>query len=515
MTGRLCQRKSEESALVEVAQEDMMEELADAVCSQYCSQLKPDEPLAESRELGQKEEAGETGMSHEAEQDRNVLAEGIEQGAPNWAASVEQKRGPEGAGWTGEIVQDSMEERAEIMDNQQLEVEKEPEQGKVSEKVQGEINTTVLNQAEDKVLEEERTVGRSQLWDEEKIAEDQEKELENMLWNQGIQQKLLDLTQDREEKQRGQEDTTWSRGTEQDRLEEMAKMARDQQLNVEKEQEEDTRLDGNELVKTSVTAEIEGDQVKMLEKKGKGERSWNLEECLGGAEEGKERKLDEKERVTWTDKLQYDALNITIVKTQSLESGEEQGEGIELDADHQIMKETVTKNEEVQQPLLDKAEMETSQKKALEGEEKERCLYWEPKETEIMIEQKRGVPELEKGENCKQGELPEKGKTEENLKQEVEESVKNEIHFTEEKQEQQIREEWCENNQEEQPEILVDTCGLSVEMMEVAETTSDQSNQLGNTTKNLVYPTSLDTDLLAGPRAFPHDVSIIIKENGA
>ncbi|XP_034279269.1 golgin subfamily A member 6-like protein 22 [Pantherophis guttatus] len=513
MTGRLCQRKSEESALVEVAQEDMIEELADAVCSQYCSQLKPDEPLAERRELGQMEEAGETGMSHEAEQDRNVLAEGIEQGAPNWAASVEQKRGPEGARWTGEIVQGSMEERAEIMDNQQLEVE--PEQRKVGEKAQGEINTAALNQAEDKVLEEERTVGRSQLWDEEaeKIAEDQEKELENRLWNEGIQQKPLDLTQDREEKQRGQEDATWSRGTQQDRLEEMAKMARDQQLNVEKEQGEDIRLDGNEQVKTSVTAEIERDQVKMLEEKGKDERSWNLEECLGGAEEGKERKLDEKERelegVTWTNELQYDALNVTIVKTQGLESGEEQGEGIELDADHQIMKEIVTKNEEVQQPLLDKVEMETSQKKALEGEEKERCLYWEPKETEIMIEQKREAPELEKGENCKQGDLPEKGKIEENLKQEVEESVKNEINFTREKQEQQIREEWCENNQEEQPEILVDTCGLSVEMMEVAETTSDQSNQLGETTKILVYPTSLDTDLLAGPRVFPHDVATL------
>ncbi|XP_058037534.1 apolipoprotein B receptor [Ahaetulla prasina] len=516
MTGRFYQRKSEESALVEVAQEDMIEELANAVCSQYCSQLKPDETLPERRELGQVEEAGETEMSQEVEQDRNLLAEGIEQGEPNWTASVEQERGPEVAGWTGEIVQGSMEERAKIMDNQQLEVEKEQEEGKMDDRVQGEINTAALTQAEDKMLEKERTVGKSQLWDEEaeKIAEDQEKELENMLWNEGNQQKLLDLTQDREEKQRGQEDTTWSRGTQQDRLEEMAKMARDQQLNVEKEQAEDTRLDGNEQVKTSVIAETEGDQVKMLEEKGKGERSWNVEECLGGTEEGEERKLDEKERglegVTWTDKFQYDALNVTIVKTQGLESGEEQREGTELDtAGYQIMKEMVTKNKEIQQPLLDKVEMETSQKKAPEGEEKERYLYWEPKETEIMIEQKRGAPELEKGENFNQGDLPEKGKTEENLKQEVEESVKNEIHFTGENQEQPIREEWYESNQEEQPEILVGTCGLSVEMMEVAETTSDQSNQLGETTKNLVYPTSLDADLLAGPRAFPHDVATL------
>ncbi|XP_032092888.1 apolipoprotein B receptor [Thamnophis elegans] len=756
MTGRFYQRKSEEFALVEVAQEDMTEELEDAICSQYCSQycsqLNPDELLAERRELGQMEEARKTEMSQEAEQDRNVLPEEIEQEALNWAASVEQKRGLEGTGWTGEMVQGSMEETVE-MDNQQLEVGKEQEEENVGEKVQGEINTATLNQAEDKVLEEERTVGESHLWDEEaeKITDDQEKELGNMLWNKGIQQKLLDLTQHREEKQRGQEDATWSRGTQQGRLEEMAKMARDQQLNVEKEQEEDTRVDGNEQVKPSVAAEIEGDQVKMLEEKRKGERSCNLEECLGGTEEGKERKLDEDEReleritwtnklqydalnvaivktqdlesgeeqregirldtdhqimkevvtkneevqqpllhkaemetsqkkalegeakerdlywepketeimikqesgapelekggnckqgdlsekeerglegvtwtdkfqydalnvakvktqglesgeeqgegieldadhqimkeivtkneevqqplldkaemetsqkkalegeekerdlywepketeimieqesgapelekggnckqgdlsekeerglegVTWTDKFQYDALNVAIVKTQGLESGEEQGEGIELDADHQIMKEIVTKNEEVQQPLLDKAEMETSQKKALEGEEKERDLYWEPKETDIMIEQEKEEPELEKGGNCKQGDLPEKAKTEENLNQEVEESVKNEILVTGRKQEQQMEEEWWESNQEEQPELLVGTCGLSVDMLEVAETTSDQSNQLGETTKNLVYPTSLDTDLLAGPRAFPHDVTTL------
>ncbi|KAG8140377.1 hypothetical protein E2320_003121 [Naja naja] len=522
VTGGLCKRKSEESALMEVAQEDIIEELADAVCSQYCSQLKPDEYLAERQELGQMEKAGKIGMSQEAEQDRNILAEGIEQGARNWAASVEQKRGPEGAEWTGEIVQDSLEERAEIMNNQQLEVEKEQEEGKVGEKEQeegkvgekkwGEINIAALNQAEDKMFEEERTVGKSQLWDgeEEKITEDQEKELENMLWNEGIQQKLQDLTQDREEKQRGQEDATWTRGTQQDRLEDMAKMARDQQLNVEKQQE-DTKVDGNEQVKASVTAESERDQVKMLEEKGKDEKSWNLEEWLGGIEEEQDKKLDENERglegITWTDKLQYDALNVTIMKTQCLESGEEEGEAREVDTDHLIMKEIAAKKEEVQQPSLDKAEMETSQKKALEPEEKEIYLHWEPKETEIMIEHKRETPELEKGGNYKQGDLPEKGKAEENLKQEVEESVKNEIHFTGGKQEQQTRVESWESNQEEQPEILVDTCGLSVEMLEVAETTSGQSNQLEETTKNLVYPTSLDTHLLAGPRAFPHDVT--------
>uniref|UniRef100_A0A2D4FZ28 Uncharacterized protein n=2 Tax=Micrurus TaxID=8634 RepID=A0A2D4FZ28_MICCO len=532
MTGGFYQRKSEESALMNVAQEDIIEELADAVCSQYCGQLKPDEHLAERRELGQIEKAGKTGMSQEAEQDRNILAERIEQGAPSWAASVEQKREPEGAEWTGEIVQDSLEERAEIMNNQQLEVENEQEEGKVGEKEQeegkvgekeqeegkvgekewGEINIAALNQAEDKVIEEERTVGKSQLWDEEaeKITEDQEKEVENMLWNEGIQQKLQDLTQDREEKQRGQEDATWTRGTQQDRLEDMAKMARDQQLNVEKQQE-DTKVDGNKQVKTNVTADIERDQVKMLEEKGKDEKNWNLEEWLGEIEEGKEKKLDEKERglegVTWTDKLQYDALNVTILKTQCLESGEEQGEATELDTDHLIMKEIATKKEEVQQPLLDKAEMETSQKKALEQEGKEIYLHWEPKETESMIERKRETPELEKGGNCKQGDLPEKGKTDENLKQEAEESVKNEIHFTGGKQEQQTREECWESNQEEQSEILVETYGLSVEMLEAAETTSGQSNQLEETTKNLVYPTSLDTDLLAEPRAFPHDVT--------
>ncbi|XP_026567889.1 golgin subfamily A member 6-like protein 22 [Pseudonaja textilis] len=513
MTGGLYQRKYEESALMEVAQEDIIEELTDAVCSQYCSQLKPDEHLAERRELEQMEKAGKTGMSQEAEQDRNILAEGIEQGAPNWAASVEQKRGPEGAEWTGEIVHDSLEERAEIMNNQQLEFEKEQEEGKVGEKEWREINIAALNQAEDKMLEEERTVGKSQLWDEEEeeITEVQEKELENMLWNEGIQQKLQDLTQNREENQRGQEEATLTRGTRQDRLEDMAKMARDQQLNVEKQQE-DTKVDGNEQVKTSMTAEIERDQVTMPEEKGKDERSWNLEEWLGGIEEGKEKKLDEKERglegVTWTDKLQYDALNVTIMKSQCLESGEEQGKATELDTDHLIMKEIAAKKEEVQQPPLDK-EMETSQKKALEQEEKEIYLHWEPKETEIMIEHKRETPELEKGGNCKQGDLPEKGKTEENLKQEVEESVKNEIHFIGEKQEQQTREECRESNQEEQPEILVDTCGLSVEMLEVPETTSGQSTQLEETTKSLVYPTSLDTDLLAKPRAFPHDVTTL------
>ncbi|XP_070585751.1 golgin subfamily A member 6-like protein 25 [Erythrolamprus reginae] len=502
---------TEESASVEVAQEDMIEDLADAVCSQYYSHLKPDELLPERRELGQMELAGRTRMSQEAEQDRNVLAEGIEQEAPNWAVPVEQKGGPEGARQTGEIVQDSMEERAELMDNQQLEAEKEQEEGKAGEKVQGEMNTVALNETEDKVLEEERTVGKSQLWDEEaeKIREDQEKELEKMLWNEGIQQKLLD----KEEKQRGQGDATWDRGTQQDRLEEeMAKTVRDQQLNVEKEQEEDTRMDENEQVKTNVTAEIERDQMKMLEEKRKGEKSWNLEGCLAGTEEGKERKVDEKksglEGVIWTDKPQYDIQNVTIVKTQGLESGEEQGEGTELDTDDQIMKEIVTKDEEVQQPLLDKVEMDTSQKAALEGEENESFLYWEPKETEIMIEQKSGPPELEKRENCKEEDLPGKGNTEENLKQEGEESVENVIHFTGEEQEQQIREECWESNQEEQPEVLVDTCGLSVEMLEVAETTSDQSNQLEETTKNLVCLTSLDTDL-AGPRAFPHDVTTL------
>ncbi|XP_015665786.1 apolipoprotein B receptor [Protobothrops mucrosquamatus] len=508
-TGRLYQRKSEESALMEAAPEDMIEELADAVCSQY---WKPDELLAERRELGQLEEAEKTEMSQEAEQDRTVLAEGIKQGAPNWPAFVEQKRGPDGAEWTGEIVQDSLEERVEIMGNQQLEVEKDQEEGKVAEEEQGEISTAVLSQAENKVLEEERMIGKSQLWDEEaeKITEDQEKELEKMLWNEGIQQKLLGLTQDKEEKQRGQEEATWTRGTQQDSLEEMAKMARDQELNVEKDQEEDTKVDGNKKVKTSVTAETEGDQVKMLEEKGKGERSWSLEEQIEETEEGTERKLDEKEKglegVTWTDKLKYDALNVTIMKTQHLEFEKELGEGIEMDTGHQIMREIEMKKEDVQQPLLDKAEMEASQKKTLEGEEKKRYFHWEPKETEVMTEQKREASGLEKEGNCKQGDLPEKGKTEEDLKQEAKESVKNEIHTTGEKLEQQTKEEWWESNQEDQ--ILLDTCGFSEDILEEAETTAGQSSQLGEITKNLEHPTSLDKDL-PGPRTFPHDVTTL------
>lgn len=519
MTGRLCQRKSEESTLMEAAPEDTIEELADAVCSQY---WKPDELLAERRELGQMEEAEKTGMSQEAGQDRTVLAEGIKQGAPNArAAFVEQKREPEATEWPGEIVQDSLEERVEVMGNQQLEVEKNQEEGKVGEEEQGEISSAVLNQAENKVLEEERTVGKSQLWDEEaeKIPEDQEKELEKTVWNEGIQQKLLDLSQDKEEKQTEQEEATWTRGTQQERSEEMAKMARDQGLNVEKDQEEDTKADGNKKVKTSVTEESEGDQVKMLEEKGKGERSWSLEERIGETEEGKERKLDEKEKgpegITWTDKLKYDALNVTVMKTQHLESGEEPGEDIEMDTGHQIMREIATKKEDVQQPLLDKAEMGASQKKTLEGEEKKRYFPWEPKETGVMTEQKREASGLEKEGNCKQGDLPEKGKTEEDLKQEAKESVKNEIHTTGEKREQQTREEGWGSNQEDQTEMLLDTCGLSEEILEEAETTAGQSSQLGEIAKNLEYPTSLDKDLLPGPRTSSHDVSIIMKESGA
>ncbi|XP_039191268.1 golgin subfamily A member 6-like protein 1 [Crotalus tigris] len=510
MTGRLYQRKSEESTLMEAAPEDMIKELADSVCSEY---WKPDELLAERRELGQLEEAENTGMSQEAEQDRTVLAEGIKQGASNWPAFVEQKRGPEGAECTREIVQDSLEESVEIMGNQQLEVEKDQEEGKVGEEEQGEISTAVLNQAENKVFEEEGMAGKSQLWDEEaeKITEDQEKELEKML-NEGIQQKLLGLTQDKDEKQKGQEEATWTRGTQQDRLEEMVKMARDQGLNVEKDQEEDIKVDGNKKVKTSVAAETEGDQVKMLEEKGKGERSWSLEEQIGETEEGKERKLDEKEKglegVTWTGKLKYDALKVTIKKTQHLESGEELEEGIEMDTGHQIMREIAMKKEDVQQPLLDKAEMEASQKKTLEGDEKKRYFHREPKETEVMTEQKREASGLEKEGNCKQGDLPEKGKTEEDLKQEAKESVKNEIHTTGEKLEQQTREEWWESNQEDQPEILLETCGFSEEILEEAETTAGQSSQLGEITKNLEHPTSLDKDL-PGPRTFPYDVTTL------
>ncbi|KAK9395478.1 GOLGA6L6: putative golgin subfamily A member 6-like 6 [Crotalus adamanteus] len=94
------------------------------------------------------------------------------------------------------------------------------------------------------------------------------------------------------------------------------------------------------------------------------------------------------------------------------------------------------------------------------------------------------------------------------MKQEAKESVKNEIHTTGEKLEQQTREEWWESNQEDQPEILLDTCGLSEEILEEAETTAGQSSQLGEITKNLEYPTSLDKDL-PGPRTFPHDVTTL------
>ncbi|KAM6449626.1 apolipoprotein B receptor isoform 2-T3 [Liasis olivaceus] len=514
MTGRLYQRKSEESSWMGVAQEDVAEEVADAICSQY---WEPDELLAEKRELGQMEEAGKTRMGQKTEQDTSVLSEGTKQGAPNWSAFVgEQKRGPEGAEWTGEILQGGLEEMIKIMGNQQLEFEIEQKEAEVGEEEQEEINTAVLDRAEGEgdqvaVLEVKRKARKSQRWEEEaeKITEGPESELENMLWNEGVQQKLLDWAQCRGEKQRGQEDATWTGGAQQDGLEEMSKMARDQQLEVEKEQEEDTKVDVNQQVKTGVTAEPEGDQVKMLEEKGKGERSWNLEEWIGGTEEGKDSKMDEKERglegITWTETLQYDELNVKIVKTQQLDSGEEQGEGIEMETDQQVKREIAAKKE----PLLDKAEMEASQKEVLEGEEKEIHFHWEPKETVITTEQKGEAPGLEETGNGQQGDLPDKGKTEEDLQQEVEESVKNETQATGEKQEQQTREEWWEIDQEEQPERLADTSGLSEEMLEMAETTEGQSSQLGVTTENLVYTASVDTDLLAGPRAFPDCVTTL------
>ncbi|XP_063157149.1 apolipoprotein B receptor [Candoia aspera] len=516
MTGRLYQRKSEESSWKGVAQEDVTEEVADAICSQY---WKPDALLAEGRELAQMEESGKPGMGQETEQDRSVLAEGTKQGAPSWSAFVgEQKRGPEGADWTREIPQGGLEEMVKIMGNQPLEAEKEQEEAGMGEEEQGEINTAVLDRAEDEgdqVDGLERKTRKSQTWEgeAERITEDQDREVENILWNEGVQEKLLDWAQCRAEKQRGQKDATWAGGAQQDGLEEMARMAKDPQLEVEKEQEEDTKMDGNQQIKTGVTAEPEGDQVKMLEEKEKGDRIWNLEEWIGGTEEGKERKLDEKERglegVTWTEKLQCDALNVKIVKTHQLESGEEQGEGIEMATEQQVKRERAPEKEGVQQPLLVKAEMEASQKEMLAGEEKDRDFHWEPKDAVIMTEQKGEAPELEEGGNGQQGDFPEKGKTEENLQQEVEESVKNETQATGEKQEQQTLEEWWASDQEEQPERLADTSGISEEMLEMAEAAEGQSSQLGETTKNLVYTASIDTDLLAGPRAFPDDVTML------